>query len=53
MQKISKYPRVTAEKLSAFFNMNVRNTRKYLAILKEEGKVKRIGSRKNGNWAVV
>jgi predicted HTH transcriptional regulator len=53
MQKISKFPLVTAEELSAFLNMNVRNTRKYLAKLKEEGKIKRVGSRKNGNWAVI
>ncbi len=53
MQKISKDPLVTAEELSAFLNMNVRNTRKYLAKLKEEGKIKRVGSRKNGRWEVI
>ncbi len=53
LQKISEDPLVTAEELSAFLNMNVRNTRKYLAKLKEEGKIKRTGSRKNGSWEVL
>ena len=53
LQKIKENPLVTAEELSVFLKINVRNTRKYLAKLKEEGKIKRVGSRKNGNWEVI
>jgi ATP-dependent DNA helicase RecG len=53
LEKIKENPLVTAEELSAFLNINERNTRKYLAKLKEEGKIKRVGSRKNGNWEVT
>lgn len=53
LQKIRENPLITAEELSGILNINERNTRRYLAKLKEEGKIKRVGSRKNGTWQVI
>ena len=53
LQKIKENPSITAEDLSRSLNINERNTRRYLSKLKKEGKIKRLGSRKNGIWQVV
>jgi predicted HTH transcriptional regulator len=53
LQKIKENPLITAEELSGILNINERNTRRYLAKLKEEGKITRVGSRKNGSWQVT
>lgn len=53
LQKIKENPLITAEELSGILNINERNTRRYLAKLKEQGKIKRVGSRKNGTWQVI
>jgi predicted transcriptional regulator len=43
-----------AAKIAQFrLNINLRNTKKYLAKLKEQGKIKRVGSRKNGIWEAI
>ncbi|HLP48582.1 MAG TPA: hypothetical protein VK469_21760 [Candidatus Kapabacteria bacterium] len=46
MQKIREKPTVTADELSKILNINLRNTKKYLTQLKEQGKIMRMGSRK-------
>jgi ATP-dependent DNA helicase RecG len=53
LKKIKENPSVTAEDLAKILNINLRNTKKYLAKLKETEKIKRLGSRKNGIWQVV
>jgi ATP-dependent DNA helicase RecG len=53
LKKIKENPSITAEELSKILNINLRNTKKYLAKLKETEKIKRLGSRKNGIWQVV
>lgn len=53
LKKIKENPSVTAEELAKILNINLRNTKKYLAKLKETKKIKRLGSRKNGIWQVV
>jgi ATP-dependent DNA helicase RecG len=53
LQKIREKPTVTADELSKILNINLRNTKKYLSSLKEQGKVQRMGSRKNGYWQVI
>ena len=53
LQKIKENPMITAEELSGILNINERNTRRYLARLKKEGKIKRLGSRKKGIWQVI
>ena len=53
LKKIKENPPVTAEELAKILNINLRNTKKYLAKLKETEKIKRLGSRKNGIWQVV
>jgi len=46
-------PNITIEELSKKLNINIRNTKKNIAKLKEKGLIKRIGSRKIGYWEVV
>lgn len=53
VQKIKENPSITAEELAKILDINERNTRRYLAKLKEKGKIERIGSRKNGLWHVI
>jgi len=53
VQKIREKPAVTADELSKILNINLRNTRKYLSQLKEQGKIIRMGSRKTGYWQVI
>lgn len=53
LQKIKENPSITSEELAKILNINLRNTKKYLAKLKEQGKIKRVGSRKNGIWEVI
>jgi ATP-dependent DNA helicase RecG len=53
MQKIREKPTVTADELSKILNINLRNTRKYLSQLKEQGKIMRMGSRRTGYWQVI
>jgi ATP-dependent DNA helicase RecG len=53
MQKIREKPTVTADELSKILNINLRNTKKYLTQLKEQGKIMRMGSRKTGYWQVI
>jgi ATP-dependent DNA helicase RecG len=53
IRKIREKPAVTAEELSKILNINIRNTRKYLSQLKEQGKITRMGSRKTGYWQVI
>jgi predicted HTH transcriptional regulator len=43
----------SSEELKKILNINLRNTKKYLAKLKETGKIKRVGSRKKGSWQVI
>ena len=52
LRKIIENPQVTAAELSVYLKINVRNTMKYLAKLKKEGKIERMGSRKKGAWQV-
>jgi ATP-dependent DNA helicase RecG len=53
LQEIKENPSITSEELANILNINLRNTKKYLAKLKEQGKIKRVGSRKNGIWEVI
>ena len=46
-------PKVVANELSEKLDINLRNTKKIIEILKEKRLVKRIGSRKAGHWEVV
>ena len=50
---IMQNPNITIEELSKKLNINIRNTKKNIAKLKEKGLIKRIGSRKIGYWEVV
>jgi ATP-dependent DNA helicase RecG len=52
-EEIKEKPSITSEELTNILNINLRNTKKYLAKLKEQGKIKRVGSRKNGIWEVI
>jgi ATP-dependent DNA helicase RecG len=53
LQEIKKNPSITSEELANILNINLRNTKKYLAKLKEQEKIKRVGSRRNGIWEVI
>lgn len=53
LQRIREKPTVTADELSKILNINLRNTKKYLTQLKEQGKIMRMGSRKTGHWQVI
>ncbi|MFC1596203.1 ATP-binding protein [Candidatus Margulisiibacteriota bacterium] len=50
---IDNAPNITINKIAEEIGINVRNTKKYLAGLKEKGILKRIGSDKNGHWEVI
>lgn len=49
---IKEKPTVTADELSNILHINLRNTKKYLSQLKNQGKIMRMGSRKTGYWQV-
>ena len=51
--EMQAHPKVTANELSEILNINLRNTKKIIVKLKEKGLVKRMGSRKTGQWEVV
>jgi ATP-dependent DNA helicase RecG len=53
LQKIKGNPSISAVELSKILNINERHTRRYLSKLKKEGKLKRMGSDKNGTWQVI
>lgn len=50
---IRKNPIITAEELSEKLKINLRNTKKNIAKLKETGIIRRIGSDKGGYWDVI
>ena len=52
-EEMQAHPKVTANELSEILNINLRNTKKIIDKLKEKGLVKRMGSRKTGQWEVV
>ena len=53
LEEISKNPKINAEKLSEFIGINLRNTKKNIAKLKEKKLLKRAGPAKGGHWEVV
>ncbi len=46
-------PKITAEQLSEILGINLRNTKRNIAKLKEKGLIVRVGSDKAGHWEVV
>lgn len=50
---IRKNPIITAEELSEKLKINLRNTKKNIAKLKEAGVIRRIGPDKGGHWEVL
>jgi len=53
IDEIKAKPDITAEELSIILKINLRNTKKNIAKLKELGLIKRVGSDKTGYWVVV
>jgi len=53
LQTIKENPSITSDELAQILNINIRNTKKYLTHLKEQGKLKRIGNNRNGYWQVI
>lgn len=53
IDEIKVKPDITAEELSTILEINLRNTKKNIAKLKEIGLIKRVGSDKTGHWIVV
>ena len=53
LKKIKENPFITANDLSKILEINLRNTKKYLTKLKDQGKLDRLGSKRNGNWQVI
>jgi len=50
---IEKNPKITREQLHKVVGLSIRGVEWNLAKLKEEGKLRRIGSTKNGHWEVI
>ena len=46
-------PHLTIEELSAFFTVAEKTIKRDIAVLKNEGKIKRVGSDKTGHWEVL
>ena len=44
---------VTAEKIASIMELSSRTVESHIAKLKQEGKLKRVGTRKNGSWEIL
>ena len=53
IEAMLRNPKITAEAIAELLNINIRNTKKHLARLKEKGIIERIGSRKSGSWQII
>ena len=53
LEHIKSDPKITAAALSGLLKINVRNTKKNMAELKQKGLLKRIGPDKGGHWEVL
>ena len=53
LEILNKEPKTTARMLAEVLKINLRNTKKYLSMLQEQGLLKRIGSDKSGRWEVI
>jgi ATP-dependent DNA helicase RecG len=50
---IQQNPKATAQKIADEMGINLRNSKKYLAKLKDKGLIRRVGSDKSGHWEIV
>ena len=46
-------PDMTADKLAAVFSVTAKTIKRDFTALKNEGKIKRIGSDKTGHWEII
>ncbi len=53
MQLIGQDPHVTADAIATKIGINLRNTKKNIAVLQEKGLLKRVGSDKGGHWEAL
>ena len=53
IDEMNKEPRITVDEISNLLDINLRNTKKNIAKLKELGFIKRVGPAKGGYWKVV
>ncbi|MFH0906242.1 MAG: RNA-binding domain-containing protein [archaeon] len=53
LNKINKNCNITSKELSKIININLRNTKKILAKLKQKGLIKRVGPVKGGFWEIL
>ena len=53
LQMIIQAPAVTAEQMARRLGKSTRTIERYLAELKQEGRIAREGSRKAGRWVVI
>ncbi len=53
LEAIKENPTITREELSQIADLSIRGVEWNLAKLKDEGKIKRIGSRKSGHWEII
>ncbi|WP_407355490.1 ATP-binding protein [Methanolobus sp. WCC5] len=53
LEAIKENPAITREELSQITDLSIRGVEWNLSKLKDEGKIKRIGSRKSGHWEVI
>jgi len=53
LEYIANYPQITIPQLAQFLNVNDRTIERYMKELREEGKIKREGSKKSGQWKII
>ena len=53
LKHLLNYPKLTAEELAAIFSVTARTIKRDFTSLKNEGKIKRIGSDKTGYWKII
>lgn len=52
LKLIKEYPNYSSAKIGEMIDMSMRNTQRYIKVLKEEGIIERVGSNKTGRWIV-
>ncbi len=53
IENLGQNPQMTIKNMSEILNLSTRAVEKQIAKLKDAGKLKRIGSRKQGYWKII
>lgn len=53
LERLRQEPRLSAKELSTLLNKTTRTIERHLKTLREQGRLKRIGSDKAGHWEII